>query len=129
MKKYLPHRPILHLPKTKFEMMMDAIGIVLFVGSIVFLIMNWDGIPDKVPVHFNGAGEVDRFGSRVELIILPIIGLFIFVLMSLLEKVPHMHNYPNRINESNAELFYLPSRKLLNVIKNICLVMFAYLIV
>lgn len=38
-----------------------------------------------------------------------------------------MHNYPKRINESNVEQFYLASRKMLNMIKNICLLLFALL--
>lgn len=79
--------------------------------------MNWHRIPDHVPVHFNESGEADRSGSKFELVGLPIIGLFLFVLMSLLEKAPHMHNYPDRINESNAGRFYLHSRKLLNILK------------
>ncbi len=59
-------------------------------------------LPDQIPGHFNGLGEVDRWGSKYEIIILPIIGVFIFALMSLLEKAPHMHNYPKRLNENNV---------------------------
>ena len=129
MKKSLPYRPILQLPKTKIEKTLDLLGITLFLGAILFVVINWGNIPDTVPAHFNAAGEVDRFGSKYEFLILPIIGLMLFGVMSLLEKAPHIHNYPNRINKANAEQFYLHSRKLLNVVKNICLIMFAYLIV
>lgn len=123
----LSYRPVLFLPKTKLEKVADIIGISVFVASILYAIYNWVNIPEQVPGHFNGIGEVDRWGSKYELIILPCIGLFLFVLMSLLEKAPHMHNYPNRLNENNVERFYLHSRRLLNVIKNICLVLIAYL--
>lgn len=129
MKSNLPYRPILRLPKSKFEKIIDGLGILLFAAANVYLIVSWGNIPSQVPAHFNGAGEVNRWGSKYEMLILPIIGLFLFVLMSLLEKAPHMHNYPSRINESNAEQFYLHSRKLANLIKNICLIMFAYIIV
>ena len=30
--------------------------------------------------------------------------------MGLLEKAPHMHNYPARLNESNVKAFYLNSK-------------------
>ena len=129
MKNYLPYRPILKLPKSKMEKIWDIVGLISFFGAILFLVLSWGNIPEEVPAHFNSSGTVDRWGSKYELIILPIIGLFLFVLMSLLEKAPHMHNYPSRINESNAGQFYLHSRKLLNVIKNICLFLFTYLIV
>lgn len=71
---------------------------------------------------------MDRWGSKYELFILPFIGFFILLLTSLLEKAPHLYNYPERINESNAEQFYVNSRKMLNAMKNICMVFFAYLI-
>ncbi|SOC05183.1 uncharacterized protein DUF1648 [Ureibacillus xyleni] len=125
----LPYRPIVHIPKTKIEKMTDIICFGLFVLSLVYVVFNWGKIPDEIPGHFNATGEVDRWGSKYELFILPIIGTLQFILMSLLEKAPHMHNYPKRINASNVEQFYLQSRKLLNVIKNISLLMFGFLIV
>ncbi|PYF03947.1 DUF1648 domain-containing protein [Ureibacillus chungkukjangi] len=129
MKKYLPYRPVLYLPKTKSERIMDIIGITLFLGAILFVGVNWGNIPESIPAHFNIEGEIDRWGSKYEFIFLPIIAVFLFVIMSLLEKAPHMHNYPDRINEENVEQFYLHSRKLLNIVKNFCLILFAYLIV
>lgn len=74
-------------------------------------------LPEEIPVHFNGKGEIDRWGSKIELIILPFIGVFLWIIMSLLEKVPHMYNFPARLNEQNVEAFYLNSRKMLNEVK------------
>ena len=45
--------------------------------------------------------------------------------MGLLEKAPYMYNYPARLNESNVEAFYLSSRKILNEMKNLSLILFA----
>lgn len=39
-----------------------------------------------------------------------------------------MHNYPQRLNTTNAEQFYQNSRKMINQIKNICLILFAYIL-
>jgi len=122
-----PYRPILEIPKTKAEKIFDVIGIGVFLLSILYIVIKWNQIPDEIPAHFNAAGDVNRWGSKMEIIILPIMGFFLFVLMSLLEKAPHMHNYPKRINESNAHHFYLNSRIILNSTKNTCLFVFAYL--
>lgn len=119
------YRPILKLPKTKSEKLWDYIGCGIFILSILYLIIMWGEIPEEIPGHFNGAGEVDRWGSKIELFILPFIGAFLWILLSLLEKAPHMHNYPARLNENNVKAFYLNSRKTLNVIKNLCLIIFA----
>lgn len=124
-----PYRPVIELSKTRLEKVLDFIGCGIFLLSLIYTVFNWTLLPDQIPGHFNGVGEVDRWGSKYEIIILPIIGLFIFVLMSLLEKAPHMHNYPKRINEFNVQQFYLNSRITLNMTKNSCLVIFAVLIV
>lgn len=121
------YRPILKLPKTKSEKIWNYIGGGKFVVSIIYIIFAWFELPNEIPAHFNGVGEVDRWGSKVELFILPFIGLFLWIVMGLLERAPHMHNYPARLNENNVEAFYLNSRKILNEVKNLCLIFFAFI--
>jgi len=53
--------------------------------------------------------------------------VFLWIIMSLFEKAPHMHNFPARLNEQNVEAFYLNSRKILNEVKNFCLILFAFI--
>ena len=81
-----------------------------------------------MPGHYNAQGEVDRMGSKFELLLLPGIGLFMIITMQFFERNPEMHNYPQRFNQSNAEQFYLQSRKLVNLLKNICLIIFSLLV-
>lgn len=122
-------RPVIKLPRTKWEWIWDIVGFGVFIGAIVFLVASWSSIPDQVPGHYNALGEVDRWGSKYELFILPIIGVFLWLMMGILERFPHVHNYPERINESNAEAFYLTSRQVLNVTKNICLILFGFIMI
>jgi Protein of unknown function (DUF1648) len=48
----------------------------------------WNGLPDEVPAHYNALYEVDRWGSKMELFILPIVGAFIALLVQWFEKFP-----------------------------------------
>lgn len=121
-------RPEIKIPKTKSEWIWDSIGFTVYVGSIFFLIFIWNKLPDEVPGHFNVQGEVDRMGSKFELLLLPGIGLFMLLLMQFFERHPEIHNYPQRLSEFNAEQFYLQSRKLVNQLKNICLMIFSLLL-
>ncbi len=99
--------------------------IFIFLGSIIFLIIIWGRLPEEVPGHYSAAGVVDRWGTKGELLILPGIGAFTLLLMQTVEMFPEVHNYPQRLNESNAKQFYLNSRKMMNQLKNVCLVVFA----
>lgn len=121
-------RPKLRIPKSLSEKIWDIIGYASYLSAVFLLIYIWNGLPDEVPAHYNALGEVNRWGSKWELTILPIIGALLLISMQLLEKYPHVHNYPERLNESNAPQFYLNSRKLLNQIKNICLLLFSFII-
>lgn len=123
------YRPVLKLPKTTSERIWNIIGLSIFIGSIIYTFSEWGNLPDQIPAHFNAAGEVDRYGSKYELFILPVIGLLMWGLLELLERYPHAHNYPTRLNESNVEAFYLNSRKMLNIMKNLCLITFAFIAV
>jgi uncharacterized membrane protein len=118
-------RPKIKLAKTNAEWFWDVIGYSIYIGSIIFLVYNWSELPDEVPAHYNALGEVDRWGSKMELLILPVIGAFLAVFMQIVERFPKTHNYPERLNEENAEKFYLLSRKMMNSLKNICLLIFS----
>ena len=116
------------IPKTKGEWVWDIIGLIVYLASIVSLIFVWNELPDQVPGHYNAQGEVDRMGSKFELLLLPGIGLFMILFIRFFESHPELHNYPQRLNQSNAEQFYLQSRKLANQLKNICLIIFTLLL-
>lgn len=122
-------RPKITIQKTKSEWLWDTIGYLIFVCSILLLVSIWSLLPEKVPAHYNALGEVDRYGSKWELIILPCIGVFILVFMQVLERHSEIHNYPSRLNEANVYQFYLHSRKILNKIKNICLIIFSFCLI
>ena len=121
-------RPEIKTPKAKSEWVWDIIGLIVYIASVFFLIYIWNKLPDQVPGHYNAQGEVDRMGSKFELLLLPGIGLFMLILMQFFERHPEMHNYPQRFNESNAQQFYLQSRKLVNQLKNICLIILSLLV-
>lgn len=126
MEKYSYNKPKLDIPKSSFQKMFDIFTFIAFVAGIIYLITVWNQLPDQVPAHYNAAGEVDRWGSKWELVILPIITILMAVFMTFLERHPEWHNYMN-LNENNIEFQYRNSILLLNVIKNESVLLFVYL--
>ena len=120
------NKPVLNIPKTLFEKTFDIVTAILYLTGIIYTIVIWNQLPDQVPAHYNGAGEVDRWGSKWELIILPVIAAFIGVFMTFLEKHPEWHNYM-KLNENNIEFQYKNSRLMMNVLKNECVLLFVFL--
>lgn len=122
------NRPKIHIPKTKLEWFADVIGYAALAFMVGLLLVSWADLPAEVPAHFGAGGEVDRWGSKFELLILPVISILLTIFMHVLEKFPQLHNYPARFNESNAQAFYTNSRQTLNYMKNIINMLFAYIV-
>lgn len=119
-------QPKIDIPKTRFEKLFDVIAIILFVLAVAHLFVNYGSLPDRVPGHYNAIGEVDRWGGKTELFLLPVIGAVLWIAMTLLEKVPHTYNYLN-LNEKNITAQYKNGRLMMNVLKNECVLLFSFL--
>lgn len=123
MRKPIPH---VETNKTTRDRVYDLIAILFFFAVIIYTVFQWNQLPDQVPIHFNVAGEVDNYGSKWVLLLLPMIGGGLFALLGFLERHPEWHNYPRRLNGTNAPQFYQFSRELLNRVKNLSLLLLAY---
>ncbi|MGE7024314.1 DUF1648 domain-containing protein [Solibacillus cecembensis] len=122
------YRPVLQIEKSTSERIANSIGYTSLAAMVIFLLFKWSSLPAEVPAHFNAVGEVDRWGSKYELLILPVIAILLTFFMELIERYPHVHNYPERLCEANVHAFYLNSRQMLNYMKNIINLLFAFLV-
>ncbi|RIV44016.1 SdpI family protein [Flagellimonas pelagia] len=55
----------------KLKKELPLIGIVLL--PFLYLMYVWNQLPEQVPLHYNLKGEVDRYGDKSELIMIPIL--------------------------------------------------------
>ena len=62
----------------KWYWVIAALVLLAVVVSVIFISM----MPDQVPMHYNGTGQVDRMGSKYENLILP--GVMVIMGLSLL---------------------------------------------
>jgi len=83
-------KPEINIPKTRSEWVWDIIGLIVYLASIFFLIFVWNKLPDQVPGHYNAQGEVDRMGSKFELLLLPGVGVFMIFFIQFFERHPRI---------------------------------------
>src|SRR5690625_6766841 len=95
-------RPKLNLKITPLELILNGVTLVLFIGSMVYLLFVWQSLPSEVPAHYNALGEVDRWGSKWEMLILPIIATVLWIGMTILEKYPDRKS--TRLNSSHVAI-------------------------
>ena len=86
------------MEKLKKEIPFLAIVLIPF----VYLIYIWNRLPEKVPMHWNGAGEIDRYGNKKELLIMlfMLVGItyFVFLIIPTIDPKQKLQNMGNKLN-------------------------------
>lgn len=88
----------INMEKLKKEIPFVAIALIPF----IYLAYIWNSLPEKVPIHWNGSGEIDRYGDRKELVfaLLLLVGLtyFIFLVIPYIDPKQKLQNMGNKLN-------------------------------
>lgn len=87
-------------------------GWVLLLGAAVDLALRMPTLPDRIPVHFDAAGNPDRWGSPGEAWGVVVVMLVVQGLLTVVARIPHKHNYPVRVTEENAQRMYRVSEQM-----------------
>ncbi len=78
---------------------LPLITIVLL--PFIYLAYIWNQLPDKVPMHWNIKGEIDRYGEKMELIIIPILlPLLVYIIFLVVPKI----DPKNKLNKMGNKL-------------------------
>jgi uncharacterized membrane protein len=66
------------------KLWLEAIPLLIFILMIVGALVYYPKIPDKIPIHWNAAGQANGFGGRGSIFLIPIIFFVIFILLFIL---------------------------------------------
>ena len=70
------------MAKRIIRIAVEVLCLALLLGTVIFLIVFWKNIPDSVPNHFNGAGQIDSYAGKKTLLLLPIFMAVIYAVLS-----------------------------------------------
>jgi len=99
-------RPVIKIEPSDRDQQIDFLTLIITLFLITlpcFFILQ---LPDTIPMHFDFKGNIDRYGSKHFIWILPIIGLVTHLSLKHLLKFPHTYNYITPVTEDNAERLY-----------------------
>lgn len=115
------------LKHTKFQMIVEAVTVLLLIGMVIYPLVVWKSIPDRIPMHYNFAGEINRWGDKKELIALPIIGVVLYAMLTAVIQFPAIWNIPVTVTDTNSKKVYGCLKSMLIVIKAEMMAVFFYL--
>ena len=117
------------IKRKKFDIILNILCWIILASTMLFLIITWSKIPDTIPMHYDSAGNIDRLGSKLEILVLPIIILIVYTFITIIEKFPEAWNTGVKVTEENKERVYSTLLHLISTIKFIMVGMVAYLTV
>lgn len=63
-------------------------ALIIILLPFLYLAYIWNTLPEKVPMHWNTSGEIDRYGNKINLIWIPILlPLLIYVILLIAPKI------------------------------------------
>lgn len=122
-------KPKIQLQLTLFDKVLETLCLVFFVILWFITIWNYSSLPETIPTHFDFKGDADHFGGKGTIFGIPIITTILYILLTILNKYPHLHNYATKVTLENAEKNYTRSTRLLRIIKLTIILVFLLVVI
>ena len=117
------------IKNTKIDWIIEGVCLLLLGGITLYLILNWSSMPDKIPMHYNAAGEIDRWGKKIEIIFIPVMSWLLYGLITLTEQNPKYWNTGVQVTEENAHRIYRILKSMVKTTKVFMIIVFFYITV
>ena len=121
-------RPRIKLQLNQTDKILEVVGWVSVFGIWALPLINYFDLPEIIPIHFNGAGKADGFGNKTHIFVLPIISTLLFIGLTILNKHPHIFNYPSQITKENAVDQYTNATRMMRVLKLVIVLLFGLIV-
>src|SRR5690625_3859635 len=122
------NHPQIDLPRDHRVTILNSLILIMIVVSLIYSIMSYSSLPDRIPIHFNLQGEADRWGHPGFIFIIQFISLPTCLIVYVLSRFPHMHNYMGiTVTEHNALPLYTLSRLFLTILNFQIVILHSYL--
>lgn len=120
------NRPIVHIKFTRNDYISESLSIIAFLAMwlLTFYAIVIASLLDTIPIHFNLKGTPDGYGKKLNLLITPLVSTVIYIGMTIINRYPHLFNYPVKINEKNAVEQYLLATRIIRLIKLVIMLLF-----
>ncbi|MCH2085203.1 MAG: DUF1648 domain-containing protein [Saprospiraceae bacterium] len=120
-------RPKLQLKNTPWQNKMETISIIALTVLITYTSYSFFLLPDQIPTHLDIGEKANEWENKISLFILPCIGIAMYILLTFINKSPHLFNYAIKVTEKNAAHLYQTGRSLNTTLKTVILVFFTYI--
>ena len=126
-RKQEPDRPKIRPEMMPIDWLMEGLAVAILMTFIGYAIYWYQRVPQIIPIHFDAGGNIDNYGSKIHLLILPGIGVFIYVLLTVIGLFPHTYNFTQKITPENAPRQYLLATRFVRFLKAVVIGIFFFI--
>jgi len=73
---------------------MNAAALAVLLSMFVMVGLQWSGLPERIPTHYNVAGEPNKWSPKGGALLLPVVGAGLFLLLTALSGLKGTLNVP-----------------------------------
>jgi len=122
-----PDRPKIRPELMPVDWLVEVLAIVALLAFIGYSVYCYPRLPQIIPTHFDAKGQINDYGDKVSVLILPGIALFIHILLTIIARFPYNFNFAGKITPENAPRQYRLATRFIRIIKTVIIVIFFYI--
>jgi len=126
-KQSLSGRPKIRPDKEPIDFLLEIAGMIAVLTAVLLAAFWYSRLPQQIPTHFNAAGQPDGYSVRGMIWFLPILAVFLFTGMGILNHFPYIFNFPVNITQENAGRIYRHATRSMRMLNFLLVVLFLYL--
>ena len=96
----------MNIKNTLADTVMEYICRILLIGTLIYLIVRWNALPEQIPVHYNAAGEIDGWGGKGMVWLFVVISWGLYLGITFVGRFPELWNTGVKITKTNKEKVY-----------------------
>ncbi|MBR9832812.1 DUF1648 domain-containing protein [bacterium] len=121
-------RPKLNIEREFSDRIFDGLTLIFLILIIAWPLYYYSDLSESIPTHYNSWGEPDKLSQKGKIWTLPILGVVMSVGLFILNRFPHLFNYPVQITKENAAQQYLKATQFIRKLNTIITASLFYIV-
>lgn len=121
-------RPRIQLESSFTDIIVEAVSATVLLTISALFLFKYPSVDERVPMHYDFSGNVDRMGDKAELFFLFGILILLYTGMTIAQRFPHSFNYLTEITRENALRQYTTAVRMIRWLKMMLVCLFSFII-
>jgi uncharacterized membrane protein len=122
------NRPLIRPEMAPVDWLLEGVALLGVVTVFGYALYFYPKLPDVIPSHFNAAGKADDYSPKDSFWFLPGLTVFIYIMLTLIVRIPHSFNFLVTITPENARKQYTLAVRFIRYLKVIIIWLFFFIV-